>query len=234
MLSSKQNHFIGLMKHCCQRSIYRCFSIMQEVGRERAMFPGKWKLIGVSELVLSSAKCRSSTWSNKYTNETYSTFLFTDFFLSIPHEQVEGYTFCAIWVNSEFECRKKRASRTPHSDLRRGVRICQSSMWISSRVKKKRNCYGNYFNEKKRSVSGLHIILSRKLLMSQRGVNGSFDGKLCTSVEAYLWEVQSAFCGLSKFLSTSLWDGWQMSFSSSRWQESWNAQRLSACWTFIF
>lgn len=79
---------------------------MQEVGRERAMFPGKWKLIGVSELVLSSAKCRSSTWSNKYTNETYATFLFTDFFLSIPHEQVEGYTFCAIWVNSEFECRK--------------------------------------------------------------------------------------------------------------------------------
>lgn len=29
--------------------------------------------------------------------------------------------------------------------------------------KKKRNCYGNYFNEKKHSVSGLHIILSRKL-----------------------------------------------------------------------
>lgn len=51
---------------------------------------------------------------------------------------------------------------------------------------KKRNCYGNYFNEKKHSVSGLHIVLSRKLTMSQRVVNGAFDVMLCTSIKAYL------------------------------------------------
>lgn len=68
-------------------------------------------------------------------------------------------------------------------------------------VEKKRNCCGNYFNEKEHSVSGLYIILSlNHSLMSQKGMRMSFDGMLCTSVKAYFWKVQSAFRGLSHSL----------------------------------
>lgn len=53
-------------------------------------------------------------------------------------------------------------------------------------VKKKRNCCGNYFNEKEHSVSGLCIILSvNHSLMSRKGMSVSFDARLCTSVKAY-------------------------------------------------
>lgn len=53
-------------------------------------------------------------------------------------------------------------------------------------VKKKRNCCGNYFNEKEHSVSGLYIILSvNHSLMSRKGMSVSFDARLCTSVKAY-------------------------------------------------
>lgn len=129
---------------------------------------------------------------------------------------------------------QKRASRTAHSDLRRGVRICQSSLWITSRVKRKEIAMAIILMKRNTQCQVYTLSYPGSSLMSPRGVNASFDGKLCTSVEAYLWGVQSAFCGLSEFLSTSLWYGWQMSFSSYRWQESWNAQRLSTCWTFIF
>ena len=89
-------------------------------------------------------------------------------------------------MNSEFECRKKTSLEDPSQSSEKGCQDLSKFHVNIVQGEKKRNCYGNYFNEKKHSVSGLHIILSRKLLMSQRGVNGSFDGKLCTSVEAYL------------------------------------------------
>lgn len=91
-------------------------------------------------------------------------------------------------------------------------------------VKKKRTCYVNYFNEKEHSVSSLYISLP---MMCQKGKSVSFDVRLCTSVKAYFWDVQSASHGLSQSLSTPLWGWWQVLLSSRRWLESWNAERLS-------
>lgn len=82
--------------------------------------------------------------------------------------------------------KKKKASETPHSDLRRHVRITQSYMWIMSRLKRKEIATAIILMKRNTQCQVYTLSYPGSSLMSQRGVNGSFDGKLCTSVKAYL------------------------------------------------
>lgn len=93
--------------------------------------------------------------------------------------------------------KKKKEPLRPLMVIWEGVQDLTKVHVNNVQGKKKRNCYGNYFNEKKHSVSGLHIILSRKLSDVSQGCEWTFWSGALYLCESLL--MRSSKCSLWPF-----------------------------------